>query len=85
MKTKQGRSTQRNHYKHLKMHVNIHNCLDLGFVSDILSFLSVLCGNNQDPSCKVTSQYFSKMVLMLRNWCYPPIPIKLQNSYIYRV
>ena len=34
---------------------------DLGFVSNILSFLAVTCIDNHNGSCKVSSQYFNAL------------------------
>ena len=54
---------------------------DLGFVSDILSFISIMCVDKQIGGCKISSGYFSKIFLILRLWAYRPILNKKFASY----
>ena len=46
----------------------------LGYFSNILTFPSIVCVDKQSGSCKISSQYFSKMLLIQRHRAYQPIP-----------
>ena len=51
---------------------------DFEYVSNISTLPSIICADKRSGGCKISSQYFSKMLLIPRYWTYRPIPSYLQ-------
>ena len=47
---------------------------DSEYVSNIITLPSIICANMRSGSCKISSRYFSKMLLIPRYRNYRPIP-----------
>ena len=47
---------------------------DFGYVSNILTLPSIICADKRIGGCKISSQYFSKMLPTPRYRTYRPIP-----------
>ena len=77
---KHGSSAQRYRYPmHENMGSNSSKLIissDFGYIPNILTLSSIICADKRRGSCKISSQYFSKMLSIPRHLAYRPMPTK---------